>query len=570
MLRVNQRAQSHPHFAPLAVLFGTWGTFFLSVFLRMAHFTREGFSVGHVNVWSDWSLHIGMINIFATKSPADWFAYHPMYASGKFTYGFLTNFISAMLVRLGFGLVPSLILPSLLFIFAFLLGAYCLFFLLTKSKWAAVLAISFFFLSSGMGFVNFVRDFQKSPTVESIVYPPELYSRFDQYDWYSGNVIVGMLVPQRAFLLGITLATWAFTLFVYGLLRPKNWSHREQMRVAILGGVLAGLLPISHMHSFLVLIVLCAPIGLLLLRSRARFILTFAAAAGLVSIPLYLIFISGGIENPDFFSILIGWTAKGGLRGWIVQWAWQWGLMLPIASLGTVLAWKKLGWKRTIIFSSFWLVFIIGNTILLQPIRWDNAKFFLWAYLGFSGLAAFVLTEYWKTTVLNKGLVVLATFLLVATGSLELIRFHNIARNELQTTSTEDIALGIKLRQETDPRAVFLTTPSHNHFVMMWGARPVVMGYTAWVWNFGFLYDETERDVRRIYLGTAETEDLLRKHNVSYVVVGPGEIYDLKANETYFADHYPVRFSNRNYRIYDVRNGQTVTVTKPSSSMKTK
>ena len=73
--------------------------FFKTLFPNILQFRSDGIYAGHVNVWSDWSLHIGMARIFATKDPSEWFAYHPMYADGKFTYGFLTNLISGLMMR---------------------------------------------------------------------------------------------------------------------------------------------------------------------------------------------------------------------------------------------------------------------------------------------------------------------------------------------------------------------------------------------------------------------------------------------------------------------------------------
>ena len=92
------------HQKSLIILYSTWGIYFLFLFIRVIKFNTDGVSVSHVNVWSDWPLHISMVNIFAYKNPQDWFAYHPIYADGKFTYGFLTNFISGILIRVGFPL----------------------------------------------------------------------------------------------------------------------------------------------------------------------------------------------------------------------------------------------------------------------------------------------------------------------------------------------------------------------------------------------------------------------------------------------------------------------------------
>ena len=89
---------------------------------------------------------------------------------------------------------------------------------------------------------------------------------------------------------------------------------------------------------------------------------------------------------------------------------------------------------------------------------------------------------------------------------------------------------------------------------MIWGLRPILLGYTAWALNYGFNYQQRELDMRVMFLGGLETEELLKKYQISYVVIGPTEIYDLNANEDYFSLSFPVTFQNQNYRIYDTRS----------------
>src|SRR3989344_5604138 len=95
------------HLGYLLFLILTLGSYFSIVFWKILNFKPDGLYAGHVNVWSDWSLHIAIANIFAFKSPQYWFSYHPLYAGGKFTYPFLADFISGMLMRLGISLKLS-------------------------------------------------------------------------------------------------------------------------------------------------------------------------------------------------------------------------------------------------------------------------------------------------------------------------------------------------------------------------------------------------------------------------------------------------------------------------------
>lgn len=542
-----------PHLAPVFFLLTTWWSFFVYLFAHAIQVRPDGLYFGHTNIWSDWSLHVGIARIFAVKNPGDWLAYHPLYAYGKFTYGFLTNAISGWLMRFGMPLTAAFFWPSILFAALFMLGAYAVLFQLIRKRWVAVVALFIFFLSAGLGFVRFIPDWQEAPSWQTVLHPPQEYSQFWEYQWGSGNVIVGMLLPQRAFLLGITLALWSYFCFLRVLLAEKRLPLSTELALATVGGMLAGILPITHMHSFLALIALCVPLSLWCFKKEWRFIIFYAGVAGCISVPIYTYFIHGGIENQAFFQWMIGWTAPEGFLSWVKQWAWQWGLTLPTAVLGMWFVWQQRGRKGVVAFSGFWLIFLVGNTVLLQPTAWDNSKFFLWAYLGLSGLSAMVLNTFWRKKVVDVALVAVLFFFLTATGFLEMIKLARFADHTYLATTTQTIQLGEKISRETDPRAVFATAPAHNHFITMWAARPILLGYTGWVWNFGFQYHQREADLKQLFAGTERTPEIIEKYDVSYVVIGPGEVTQMQANAPYFAENYSVAFSNGEYIIYDVR-----------------
>ncbi|NJL86987.1 MAG: hypothetical protein HC886_15065 [Leptolyngbyaceae cyanobacterium SM1_1_3] len=551
----------HQHQRSLQFLMLTWGAYFFILFIRIFDHRPDALYIGTEHTRSDWPLHMSMATLFATKNPQDWFAHHPMYAGGKFTYGFLTNLISGLLMRVGFSLEKAFILPSILYALLLLVGLYALFYIIFQSQRQSLLALSIFLLSSGMGGIRFLRDLSGTPNLDLFFYPPEPYSRLDQYQWYSGNAIAGLLVPQRAFLLGLMMSVWALAALLYVVLERGN--HRQDRRLLLTAGVLVGLLPIAHAHSFIALILISAPLYVVasLLRERWLDLLYYAVPATLLSVTLYLIFIAGGIENPEFMRWFPGWTAGGGLWRWIAMWLKALGNMVPMAIAGFWLLHKQ-GWTRNqswlihTFFLSFFGIFLLGNLILFQPIPWDNSKLFFWAYLGFAGLAIFPLKWIWRHGGCNVGRldVILLTFLLTFTGFLEVVRLQRFDRNWNHFTNVEDIQLGAEIRRNTDPIAIFLTEPYGNHFVMTWAARPILMGYTAWVGNFGFLYKQREKDLRMMFLGGAEAEPLLKQYSISYVVIGPGELRNYQANEAYYKATYPLAFENKNYRVYDVQS----------------
>ncbi len=534
----------------LLVIVLTWGVYFIALFARMIDMRPEGFFVGHQNVWSDWALHTAQANTFAFKSPDQWFDYHPLFADGKFTYPFLTNFISGMLMRLGFSLSFSFAAPSIVFVLLLLLGMYALLFQITWSKTASFLAMTFLFLSAGFGFIDFFKDIADNGW-SLIQYPPKDYSVARQYDWYAGNISVGLLIPQRAFLLGMTLGVWILALFYYAS-STRVLTERSRKKLMCIAGCVAGIMPIAHAHSFMVVAFTTALMSLVFWR-QWRLWIWFAVPATILSAFFYLQFVAGGIQREHFLGWSPGWTAPGGLWSWIVMWLTLWGLMIPTTIVGLLLFWEHFDKRQRTIFFAAFLIFTIANFVLFQPVRWDNTKLFWWSYLIFSAAAALTVVWLWRQRWSGKILSVILVTTLTMTGIIESIRLQRIDKHTIQVTSDEDIELGLQIRRSTDPSARFLTAPQHNHFIMVWALRPILLGYTAWAWNYGFKYEQHEADMRRIYVGVSEAEVLLRNHRISYVVVGPTEKYDLHVNENFFQSRFPVAFSNQNYQVYDTR-----------------
>jgi len=554
MNKIQQIFKRHRLF--LIILALTWGVFFSFLFIKMIEFEPTGLYVGHQNVWSDWALHTGIANTFAFKDPSLWFAYHPLYAGGQFTYPFLTDAVSGMLMRAGVSLPLSFIIPSIVFCLILLVAMYFLFYLLTRSKRQAYVAICIYFMSAGLGFISYFSDVLSDPSWARLLYPMKDYSSAGQFDWYAGNVIVGLVLPQRSFLIGITIGMCALLGLVY-VMRRHSLPLKTRRILLLTSGVLAGILPIAHAHSFIAVLVIAGLICFWHWR-RWRELLWYFIPAAIISSILYLTFIHGGIENESFFRFYPGWAMKkgSGLWGWAGMWGLIWGLSLPIALISLSMLWKRFDRSGRIFFLACLFIFAIGNLWLFQPVRWDNTKLFWWAYFGFAVLAAALLGWLWRRRWfgLGKFLSIVFFISLTLTGGVEILRLAQIDKHRHMITNTDDIQLGLQIRAETDPLAIFLTSPSHNHFIMMWAARSIYMGYTAWVWNFGFNHVQRERDLPLMYQGGVRAESLLREYNISYVVIGPGELGDQRANEEYFRLKFPLAFSDQNYRIYDIRS----------------
>lgn len=542
------------HFYYLLFLVLTLGSYFSIVFYKILSLKPDGIYSGHEYVWSDWALHIAIANIFAFKSPEYWFSYHPLYASGKFTYPFFADFIPGMFMRMGASLKYSFFLPSVISILFLLVGLYFLFYILTNSKKASLVSVFIFFLSAGLGFVSFLKDFARDPSLSSFLYPLKDFGRYEVYQWYSSNMVVGLLIPQRAFLTGVTLAVWSLIGVLYVTLKDGDLAKNVKTRILIVSGFLAGILPITHPHIFVALIVLAGLLCLFNLE-KWRILWPFVLIAGAISSLLYLVFLHGGIEIDSFAQWHPGFTANGDFFDWLRMWILIWGTMLPLALWGLYYFRKKIDQSRWAIYLGTIALFVIGNLFYIQPmVVWNNSKIFWWVYLILSAPTSMALVYIWsKKKLVFKAMAVFLFITLTFMGGLELTKLIQIGKHQNLMTNTDDIKLGIEIRNNTGPLDLFLTAPSHNHLVMVWGLRPILMGYWVWVWSYGFDYSSKEIDIKKIFLGGDETDNLIRKYKISYVVVGPSEIHDLNANESYFKMYFPLAFQNNNYRIYDTR-----------------
>jgi len=548
-----------------------WLVLFVYLFANAIQYLDTGIYAAYEHLWSDWAFHTGMINIFAYKSPETWFAYHPLFADGKFTYGFLTNLISGLLVRVGLPLNLAVGVPSILFVTTFMVAAYFLVYKYTKSRAMGVTVLYLFFLGSGLGFINYLSSLlgpiptgtAATAAVTDGLTPLIYFTRNDPFQWYSGNSIVGLLVPQRAFLLGITLGVTSLLFqklaldnykivkssrrnFKWETIRRNLRENKKSFLFAVIGGLLAGILPVSHAHTLIVLAVVGA--ALLFFNYRAwPTLLVYAFVTTLVAAPLYLHFVAGGIVNPKFTQVIIGWTAINADQ-WLRVWARNWGLVLPLVAAGIYLLVKAKQIKAALFATTGIIIFAVANIIMFQPIPWDNSKIFTWAYFLLMLPVAYVLR--WAFAGRRFALLTFLTVMLVFTGVLDL---WNLLRNyeyPLQMVNIDDVKANEYLRDNTPETARFLTAPNHNHPVMMIVARPILIGFTPWVMNFGFDYRATELRLKPMFENPGQNLELFCQERVSYIYISARETREFKVDQSFFESNFPKIYNDRGITVY--------------------
>lgn len=532
----------------LLVVLLSWGGYFFYIWLKMLFWTSDGLTSGWIGIWADWSAHFSYASAFAYRPVEDWFTVHPLYCGRKFTYPFVADMISGLLIRFGVDQVPAFIIPSIVTTLFLLVVLYVLYRFVLKSERQAYVAMALFLAGGGLGFYWFIQDFLKKPSIETIIFPPREYTHIGKncIEWI--NVFSGQLVPQRALLLGMPV----MLVMIITLLR---WMERRFCDVSnvwlILLGIFSSSMLVIHIHSYITFIVFCMVFFVYTRRSWKQWAI-FAISAAVLSAFIYMQFYGGEITS-SFFTWHPGWLAKSKNINYFYFWWLNWGTFLPL-SLWAI--WQMKYYKHPCVIGGL-VIFVIGNLILFQPYDWDNSKILVWSYLMLSIPASAYLAKLWQKNIVLKTVAVLLFISMTASGFLDLWRISRTEKHASLMWSNSELALAEQFRGTSKATERVLAADKHNHWVSAQAGRQILLGYKGWMWTYGINYGQTERDMRKMFSGASDSERLLKKYNIDYVVIGPEELRNYHANERYFRSNYKKILENTRYRIYSIKHASS-------------
>lgn len=540
----------------LAVLL-SWGISFSCLWLKMLFWTHDGLTSGWIGIWADWSAHFSYASAFAYRAVEDWLTVHPLYHGRKFTYPFAADMISGLLIRLGVDQVPAFIIPSILTTLFLLVTLYVLYRFILKSERQVFVAMTLFFAGGGMGFYWFIQDFLKKPSIETIIFPPREYTHIGKscIEWI--NVFSGQLVPQRALLLGMPVMLVMLILLL-------QWMERRFCGVSmvrlILLGIFSSFMLVIHIHSYMVFTIFCMVFFACTGRNWKHWII-FAVSAAVPSALIYM-WLYGSEIATSFFTWYPGWLAKSKKINYFYFWWLNWGTFLPF-SLWAI--WQLKYYKHHCVIGGL-VVFVLGNLILFQPYDWDNSKLLTWSYLMLSIPAAAYLSKLWQKNIALRIVAVILFISMTASGFLDLWRLSRTEKHASLMWSNAELALAEQFRGVSSATDRVLTADKHNHWVSTQAGRQILLGYKGWMWTYGINYGQTEHDMRKMFSGASDAERLLKKYDIDYVVIGPEELRNYRANERYFRSHYKKILENTRYRIYSIKHASN----EPVSARNTK
>ena len=352
------------------------------------------------------------------------------------------------------------------------------------------------------------------------------------------------------------------------------------LRQMLAAGVVAGLLPLVHAHSFVVMMSMGACLALLqgalaLSSSEAKSPdegerpsalvklwevwkpwVAFAAVASLLAVPQMLWATRGSsVEASRFF----GWEFGWGHGDENVVWFWIKNTALFIPLTVAALAWRgrePVVSKRLLFFyAPFALCFVVPNVYKLSPWVWDNIKVLFYWWVASAPLVALLLARLWRRGELwSRAAVVALVLAQTAAGGLDVWRAA--VGTERREIDSDGLAFAELIKSRTPPRALILHAPVYNDPVYLTGRR-TFLGYPGHIWSHGLNFERREAEMKRIYAGGADASSLIEGNGIEYVVVGPLERAELRKagvtiNESFFKRFEKVGGAGE-YSLYKTR-----------------
>lgn len=560
------QAISHPSRMPLGyVLFYLLTAAVLwQCFQKAMMELTDGIFTGVLNNFGDLPFHISVITSFVYGNnfqPED-----PTYAGAKFTYPFLDDFVSAIFVRCGASLRQAMFIENFVVALAFvgLIHRWAL--VMLRDRLAAVVAPLLVILNGGLGWILFLQRASEANTsfgafLKSL---PASFTVIPDTTWRWGNAVSSLLIPQRGFLLGLPLALIVFTQWWLAgdndddgkqLKKEKGKAARSKkrsksskaqdspalfpdgrislpVRRMIAAGIVAGLLPLVHAHSFVVVMTVGAGVALLQRRWRAWF--AFFAVASVIALPqMFWSTHNSAVDAAKFFEWQFGWDRGKENALWF--WLKNSGLFIPLTILAIL--WKNtkpLVSRRLLLFSlPFALCFIVPNVLKMAPWIWDNIKVLFYWWLASAPLVALLLAHLWRQELAKKIIAAILFACVTVAGALDVASII-FRPTKHQVFDAQGIRFSELIKQQTPPRALVMHAPVHNHPVFLTGRRSL-MGYPGHIWTHGLEYLQRESEIKRVYAGVPDAEFTLAKYGVNYVVVGPHERGLMNVNDRFFA-----------------------------------
>ncbi|MBC7541349.1 MAG: hypothetical protein H7338_01315 [Candidatus Sericytochromatia bacterium] len=527
------------YFLPVSIYL--WST-------RMFRPASDGLYSGGAS-WADMCLHLAISNAFLHG--ANFPPVYMIFPPAPLRYPFLPDFLTALLMGWGLEAWEALTVTAVPMVLAVVGLLYYLARRITASRAAAALSVLLFAFNGGLGFLYFFRDLwnHTGSRWDFWVHLHENYGRLWDANIHWSNVIVDTLLPQRASIFGFAGGFMILTVFAMVWQRWVGHPHAAAgpwmaWRPLLAAGVMTGLMPLFHTFTYMTVGLIS---GFLCLIRPNRTWLVYWVPAVLIALP-QLGLVAGHAADRGFMFFNPGWMSHFDRWGPIVYFIRNLGLPLLLL----IPAWWSTSRTWKAFYGAFLLLMVVALTISVSPHEYNNLKLMYYWYAMSSILVAAWLVR--RARVHGRRLTsCLMAVCCVLTG---LLTVHAEEVLHWRIFSRDAMAVAAFAREQTPPKALFLTGLNHDQPLTTLAGRQVVLGYTGWIASHGYNVTRREADVKTMFTGTGTALGLMHHYGVNYVLIGPVEINTMGAQPAVFDRQFPVVYRQGEYTVYQVDQGK--------------
>lgn len=537
--------------------------------------------------YGDIPFHMTQVSKFAYEKKVDF--NEPIFTGERLRYPFFINLISGLILRFGGNWHLAMQLPVMSFMASSILLMFLSYRKFLHSKFAALAAVIIFLFGSGFGtnaviknyehvldnqpkgFIEFLMDTTASTVTKwDAVYPDQNIA------WGAPMSLV--FLHQRSFFLGFFMFTLFWYLLTKWLKNPKN------IIFTCVIGLIGGLSPLSHYHSFAAMIIV---LGVLFLHALivknytlARRLILLGSVIALIAIPqiIYLVQGKNGVllSNSSFVKFRLGWMVEPTTGSVVfnpvkrffigdslsfVKFLWiNFGVVLPLFIVTFLISLKSSNFRgkyQGVVFLCVLalVLFVIVQIIRFQPWDYDDNKILVYfQFFAAPVLVAFFLwiKEYQKTL----GIVLFAMFFLVVlhSGIIDQIPRALISYDKLPVIFNSDaVIMGNYIKADIPYNDIILTSSTHLNPVNSLAGRPVILGYPGWLWTRRISYEEREGDLKRFYSDPMSNRDIASKYGARYALLDPASVNDWEAQVSKFDQNFNLVLRQGQYSLYYIQ-----------------
>ena len=522
----------------------------LAVFLVCSHTLQntDGALYTGQCTYGDMAMHLSFITSIAGQQ-----TFPPEYnllPGTPVSYPFLCDSVSSSLYLLGTPLRWAYMIPMFFAFAQVFCGVWFLGREFCRRKYAPVLAFLLFFLNGGLGMIYFLNGEYSLHDLFTAFYKTPTNLTEKGMRWV--NVIADMLLPQRATLFG-----WAALFAVLYLLFRAVF--RGDARLYLPAGILGGLLPMVHTHSYFAL-GLMAACWLIYSAVRDRLSrewllgwLRFGLPAVLLALPQLFLWTFPSVGgNEHFVRVVIDWVNNGK-----EPWLWFWVKNVGLVFVLTPVALFSVSREQRAAFSGAIFIFVLCELLVFQPNEYDNNKLLYVAYAFGCFVCADALAG-WLGKVRSPAAqgVLLALTLFISSHAAVFTLGREVASGFPQygyeLFSSDEVAAAEYIIDNTEPDAVFLTRDNHDNTVATLTGRNIVCGSGSYLYFHGLNYQDKQYLAEQMLTNPGVFEANRENEGLDYVYIGYHERALAGVITEYLTENYPVSFTAGAITIYDL------------------